>query len=124
MKDNTPPLDTYPPKVTLPKLGIVSGIIYIDRGIIAEDYGILPKGSANGKEGQLGRPAPWDKMELYIDGKLAPIEYNPFTLMSSGAGEYRLVTYNLLNGKHTLSVKVYDKAGNIGEDSIEIEVKN
>jgi hypothetical protein len=35
-----------------------------------------------------------------------------------------LYTTKFSNGEHTLSAKVYDKSGNIGESSITIQIKN
>jgi len=119
------PVDIYPPKVKLPNFGTVSGTIYISRGMdVAQDYGIMPIG--NPREGKLGEAAPLDKVELYIDGNLAPVDYNPYVWMrtASDPGKFELKTGLLSNGKHTLTFKAYDAAGNIGEDSEEIEVNN
>lgn len=58
-----------------------------------------------------------DKMEYYLDGVLIASTMNFNSNISWNTAQHS-------DGAHVLSAKVYDKAGNVGTDSINIYIKN
>ncbi|MEN2984373.1 MAG: Ig-like domain-containing protein, partial [Dictyoglomaceae bacterium] len=94
------PKDTTLPQVSIisPKNGdTVSGIVKIHVQVI-DNTGI-------------------NKVEFYIDGsKVSEISSAPYT--------YDWNTWQTSNGDHTIIVKAKDKEGNVGSDSIVVEVNN
>lgn len=53
------------------------------------------------------------KMELYIDGVLK-------SSTTSSSLSYTWISYNVARGNHNLTVKAYDAAGNVGQNSITV----
>ena len=57
------------------------------------------------------------KVELYVDAKLVDSA-------TSGYPTFSLDTTTLANGAHTLEVRGYDAAGNVGRASVQVDVEN
>jgi hypothetical protein len=58
------------------------------------------------------------KIELYIDGQLRP------TTAATSPLAFSWNTTNAANGSHTLVVKAYDLANNVGSASVSVSVSN
>lgn len=64
------------------------------------------------------------RIEYYLDDVLIAASDNPSTKY---CGEYCILPWDTTkhsNGQHTLKINVYDKAGNIGTESISMTIKN
>jgi len=64
------------------------------------------------------------RIEYYLDGVLIGETDNP---RMKAYGEYMTIGWDTTqhpDGKYNLTLKVYDKAGNIGTDSVSINIKN
>lgn len=92
--------DTIPPTVQIggPAAGaVVSGTVNVS-GTASDNIGVT-------------------KIEFYVDGNLASQAFSsPFS--------FQWVTANAANAAHTLVVKAYDAAGNIGQASVSVTVSN
>ncbi len=99
VKDTEAPVDTTPPAtiITAPTNSTVSGSIEITASV-TDSSGV-------------------EKVEFYVDNKL---------LSTDTTSSYRAAwdTKTVANGPHNISVKSYDKAGNIGTATLTVTVDN